>query len=157
MILVECDSVEPAVGDQVRPLAKAVRQIDLTLPDFFNDTLAEEIMDLSVDDMVSAQNFVMKSMYDFDLDSTDGVNRLLELLPLLDPEIVKTIMQEIWPGYPVDSVTFDNSLSRSKIRGYLLDYLNGHGTEKADIDSRDETEPDGGAEFHEEQPTETVS
>lgn len=147
MPVVHSDMVGPALSDSTQPLRKSVRKVIIALPDFFDDAAASEVLGLSVDDLVGARSFIMKSMYDFDLDSEDGVNRLLELLPILDPEIVKTVVQEIWPGYPVDSTTYDNTLSRAKVRGYLLDYLNGHGTEPAEIDSGDEHEPDGGAEF----------
>jgi hypothetical protein len=135
------------IGDFVSPTDSGVaRRVQLDLPDFFDDRAAEEALELSIGAVISSRNVLLKSMYDFDLDTEDGVTRLLSLLPVLDPEIVKTIMQEIWPGYPVDSLTFDNSLARAEIRGYILDFLEGHGTKKEDIDHTDEKEPDGGAE-----------
>ncbi len=146
MSIVHSDELDSPVGDLVTPLEKAVRRVTLDLPDFFNDDQAVEVLELHVGEVVSSSNLLLKSMYEFDLDSEDGVERLLSLLPILDPEIIKTIMQEIWSGYPVDSLNFDNSLARAEIKGYLLDFLDGHGTDAADIDSTDEQEPDGGAE-----------
>lgn len=152
MAIVGSGDAASALGDPVKPLEKAVRRIALDLPNFFDDQLAEAVLQLSVDDVVSGNALMLKSMYEFDLDSEEGVNRLLELLPILDPEIVKTVMQEVWPGYPTDSLTFDNNLARAEIRGYLLDFLEGHGTAVEDIDSTDEAEPDGGAETPEPGP-----
>lgn len=135
------------VGDPVEPVAKSVRKVKIDLADDFDggDT-AQEILGLQVENVLTSGNFFMKSMYDFDLDSEDGIVRLISFLPILDPEIIKQVLTEIWPGYPVDSLTFDNNLARAEIKGYLLDFLGGHGTEAADIDSTDEGEPDGGAE-----------
>lgn len=146
MGIVDSNSVESAAGDPVKPLEKAVRRIQMELPDFFDDELAAEVLSLEVGAIISSSNLMLKSMYEFDLDTEDGITRLLELLPIIDPDILKTVMQEIWPGYPVDSLNFDNSLAREEIGGYLLDFLEGHGTEEEDIDSTDEGQPDGGAE-----------
>ncbi len=144
--------LDKPVGDPVKPVQKALRKITLDLPQDFDDTLAGEVLSLSVGEMVSNNNLMLKSMYEFDLDSEEGVVRLISLLPILDPDILKTVVQEIWPGYNVDSLTFDPSLARAEIKGYLLDFLGGHGQEAEDIDSRDEGEPDGGAESPEPGP-----
>ncbi len=152
MSIVSIDKMRPPVGDPVTPLEKSARRIDLDLPEFFDDEVASDVLSLRVDEVISSSNLMLKSMYEFDLDSEEGVVRLISLLPILDPEILKTIMQEIWPGYPVDSLTFDNSLARAEIEGYLLDFLTGHGTKAIDIDHTDESEPDGGAESPEPGP-----
>lgn len=146
MGIVDSDDVGSPTGDPIAPINKAVRQIMLDLPDFFDDQTATEVLELNLGDFVSSSSLLLKSMYEFDLDTEEGIYRLLELIPLLDPEIIKTVMQEIWPGYPVDSLNFDNSLARAEIRGYLLDFLDGHGTKEEDIDHTDESQPDGGAE-----------
>lgn len=146
MAVINRNSIPTFVGDPVQPLEKAARRVTFDLPSFFDDEAARSVLELSVDTLVSPNNLLLKSMYEFDLDSEQGINRLLELLPILDTEIVKTVVQEIWPGYPVDSLTFDHSLARAEIRGYILDFLEGHGTQEEDIDHRDEAEPDGGAE-----------
>jgi hypothetical protein len=146
MGIINSEDIDSPLGDPVKPVEKAIRQVMLGLPDFFDDQASEELLELSLSSTVSASSLMLKSMYEFDLDTEEGVDRLLELLPVLDPDIVKTVMQEIWPGYPVESENFDNNVSRAKIRGYLLDFLDGHGTEAEDIDSTDESEPDGGAE-----------
>jgi len=146
MGIIHNDEIATPVGDPVDPIEKAVRRVQLDLDNYFDDGIARDVLGLMVDYIVSSSNLLLKSMYEFDLDSEDGVVRLISLLPILDPEIIKTVMQEIWPGYPVDSLIFDNSLGRAEIKGYLLDFLDGHGTKPEDIDSTDEDEPDGGAE-----------
>ena len=130
MGVVSSDEASSALGDVVKPVQKAIRKVALDLEGFFDDDLAESVLGLTVGDAVSSSSLVLKSLYEFDLESDDGVDRLLELLPILDPEIVKTVMQEIWPGYPVDSLTFEPNLARAEIRGYLLDYLEGHGDDE---------------------------
>ncbi len=152
MAIINSGETGSPLGDHVEPVQKALRTVALDLPDFFNDEVAGEVLALSVDEMVSSSNLLLKSMYEFDLDSEDGVVRLISLLPILDPEILKTVMQEVWPGADVDSLVFDNSMARSEIEGYLLDFLGGHGTKAEDIDSTDEGEPDGGAESPEPGP-----
>lgn len=146
MAIMHSDETGSPLGDPVEPIQKAIRTVALDMPQTFDDSVAGEVLALSVDELVSSSNLLLKSMYEFDLDSEEGVVRLISLLPILDPEILKTVLQEIWPGADVDSLTFDNSLARSEIKGYLLDFLGGHGTKAEDIDSRDEGEPDGGAE-----------
>lgn len=126
------------VGDTIKPPTGPLQKIVLDLPDFFDDSLAEEVLSLSLDDLIQPNNLLLKSMYDFDVESEEGVSKLLELIPIIDPDILKTLMQEIWPGYPVDSLTFDTNLARAEIRGYLLDYLEGHGSKAEDIDHTDE-------------------
>ena len=126
MGVVSSDEAPSVLGDPVKPLQKAVRSVTLELEGFFDDDLAEEVLNLSVDEVVSPSSLVMKSLYQFDVDSPEGIDKLLELLPLLDPEILKTVLQEIWPGYPVESETFDPIIARAEVRGYLLDYLEGH-------------------------------
>lgn len=126
MGVVSSDEAPSALGDPVKPIQKGLRSVALDLEGFFDDDLAEEVLNLSVDEVVSPSTLVMKSLYEFDLDSPEGIGKLMELLPLLDPEILKTVVQEIWPGYPVESLTFDPIIARAEIRGYLLDFLEGH-------------------------------
>ncbi len=118
-----------ALGDHIEPVAKSDRRsVSLGLGEFFDDELAESYLHTEIQSFINTKELVKKSMYDFDLVSEEGVDRLLALLPIMDPEIMKEVVQEIWPGYPVDD-NFDPKTQRAEIRGYLLDYLGGHGQE----------------------------
>lgn len=109
------------VGDEVAPLSKAERTVSvLGLDSFFDEDMAEEVLRLSLSDMIAVDRLA-KSLYDFDIDTEDGIKKLLELLPVLDPEIIIDVMEEIWPGYVADDV--DPDLMRAEIKGYFLDYL----------------------------------
>lgn len=90
----------------------------------FDDDLAEQMLGLHLGDgTVSSLDLLSKSIYDFDLETDEGIEKLLTLLPVLDPEIVLQIVQEIWPGYPPEN--FEVHRFRLEIKGYLLDYLYG--------------------------------
>lgn len=90
---------------------------------------------------------IKKALYHFDLETPDGVDRLLELLPILDGEIVAEVYQEIWPGYPTDDAEeFNVRIARAEIKGYLMDFLTKHdlgpNDEKpAEVDIEDVPEP----------------
>ena len=92
------------------------------LEEKFDEELAKSVLSLEFSDLININN-IAKSMTDFDLDSAEGINRLLEVLPIMDPEIMSDIMEEIWPGYV--SQDSDPYLMRAEIKGYLLDYLKG--------------------------------
>lgn len=88
-------------------------------PDIEDDANAEEMLDSA-----SMEKDLPKQLYYFDLQSRSGAVRLIELLPILDPEIIAEIYETIWPGYPVDDdEAFNDRLARLEIRGYMLDYL----------------------------------
>ncbi len=123
--VVKADCAE-ALGDHVEPVEKATRTVALGLGEFFDNELAESYLYTEIQEFINTKKLVKKSMYDFDLVSEEGVDRLLALLPIMDPEIMKEVVQEIWPGYPVED-NFDPKIQRAEIRGYLLDYLDGHG------------------------------
>ncbi len=91
------------------------------LEDNFDDDLAKSILEIQIDKTLHPLEAVEKSLYNFDLETPEGVDRLLELLPILDPEIVNEVYQEIFPGYPVD--TLAPRMARLELRGYLMDYL----------------------------------
>ena len=115
------------IGDYIEPVQKSEpRTVDFDLGTFFDDELAETYLNAEVQSIVDPEDIVKKSLYDFDLTSTEGIDRLLALLPILDEDIVKIIVQEIWPGYPVEE-EFDPKIHRAEIKGFLLDYLEGHG------------------------------
>jgi len=98
------------------------------LDENFDDDLSKSILEIHLDKALHPQEAVEKSLYNFDLDTPDGVDRLLELLPILDPEIINEVYQEIFPGYPVD--TLAPRMARLELRGYLMDYLANNGTQE---------------------------
>lgn len=94
-----------------------------SLSEDFDDDLAKSMLEIRFDKIIHPQDAVLKSLYNFDLETPEGVDRLLELLPIMDPEIINEVYQEIFPMYPVD--TLAPRIARLELRGYLLDYLNG--------------------------------
>lgn len=89
--------------------------------DFDNDR-AEQLLSLEIgESSISSLDFLAKSFYDFDLETKEGIEKLLTLLPVLDPDIVFQIVHEIWPGYPPEN--FEVHRFRLEIKGYLLSYL----------------------------------
>lgn len=89
---------------------------------FLDNAQAEECLGLQVSQMVNSEYLVRKSIYNFDVETQEGVLGLLAVIPILDPEILKEVYTEIWPGSPTDD-NFEPKLARGEIRGYLLDYL----------------------------------
>lgn len=90
------------------------------LEDSFDNESAEKMLELSVGRLTHTSDLVRKSMYDFDLTTPEGIEKLMSLLPIMDPEIVKDIVAEIWPGYSSDA---DSRSQKMEIKGYLKDYL----------------------------------
>lgn len=110
-----------------QPINKASRVVNV--PDLnlmFDEDLAKSVLQLPFAEALEAED-VIKSLYDFDLTSDEGVNKLMELLPIMDPDILSDVMEEIWPGYVVDDLPPD--LMRAEIKGYLMDYLREYGEE----------------------------
>ena len=98
------------------------------LEDSFDNDRAEEMLNLSIGRILHSSEIVRKSMYDFDLETPEGIEKLMALLPIMDPEILKDIMTEIWPGYPTD---IDARRHRLEIKGFLKDYLESYDQEDA--------------------------
>jgi len=71
----------------------------------------------------------------------------------MDREILADIAGEIWPGYP--SQDLDPKLLRLEIKGYMMDYLDGHGTQESQTAPEElgDPEPAGDEEGQEEAPT----
>jgi len=95
-----------------------------SLSDFaidFDEDKSNQILSLEISKSIIDVEDLIKSFYEFDLDSEEGVRKLLELLPVLDPEIVVELVEKIWPGYVVENA--DPDLLRAEVQGYLLDYL----------------------------------
>lgn len=93
------------------------------LAEDFDDDLAKSMLEVQFDKLLHPQDAVEKSLYNFDLDTPEGIDRLLELLPIMDPEIINEVYQEIFPQYPV--ATLAPRVARLELRGYLMDYLDG--------------------------------
>lgn len=85
----------------------------------FDDDIAKSFMNISLPIDLS------KALYHFDLTTQDGVDRLLELLPILSDDILQSVYTEIWPDYDVEgSILYSPRVARLEIKGYLL----GHGS-----------------------------
>jgi hypothetical protein len=106
------------------------------LEDSFDNEGAERMLGLYVGKVTTTSDLVRKAMYDFDLDTPEGIDKLMSLLPIMDPEILKDIMTEIWPGYPTD---IDARRHRMEIKGYLKDYLESYDEQEGQLD---ETAPE---------------
>jgi hypothetical protein len=108
----------------------------------FDNEAAEAMLNLSVDRMTKISDLVRKSMYDFDLDTPEGIEKLMALIPIMDPDILKDIMTEIWPGYPTD---VDAKRHRLEIKGYLKDYMDSYDQENAATQLEGEGSQEGAA------------
>lgn len=86
----------------------------------FDEDRANELLSVHLDKSINV-NDLLKSLYDFDLDTVEGVTKLMELVPVLDSVILVDLVEKIWPGYAVEAE--DPELLRAEIRGYLLDFL----------------------------------
>lgn len=108
------------------------------LEEAFDNENAEEILNLSVGRFTSTADLVRKSIYDFDLKTPNGIEKLMALLPIMDIEILKDITEEIWPGYEPGS---DPRRLRLEIKGFLKDYLNSYEQEgRKDQDASESVE-----------------
>jgi len=96
------------------------------LEDSFDNESAERMLNLSIGKITRTADLVRKSMYDFDLDTPEGIEKLMSLLPIMDPEILKDIIAEIWPGYPAE---LDPRRHRMEIKGYCLDFVASYNAE----------------------------
>lgn len=106
------------------------------IEDSFDNDQGEALLSLSVGRITHTSELLRKSMYDFDLETPEGIEKLMGLLPIMDPEILKDIMTEIWPGYPTE---LDARRHRMEIKGYLKDYLESYDSE----DEAEQLEPGG--------------
>lgn len=86
----------------------------------FDEDKSYSIMTLELSKSIDVEQLV-KSLYDFDLETLEGVRKLLGLLPILDSNIVLELVEKIWVGYAVEEA--DPELLREEVKGYLLDYL----------------------------------
>ena len=86
----------------------------------FDEDNSSELLSLALSKGINV-NELLKSLYDFDLDTPEGVRKLMELVPVLDSLILVDLVEKIWPGYAVEAE--DPELLRAEIKGYLLDFL----------------------------------
>lgn len=113
------------VGDPVGPFVKSAHATEEThsIANFtigFDEDNTSAIMSLVLSKSIDVDDLI-KSLYDFDMETEEGIVKLLGLLPIMDPDIVVEMVEKIWPGYAVDQA--DPDLLRAEIKGYLLDYL----------------------------------
>ncbi len=94
------------------------------LESWFNEDAAERALLQEYSGVVNSVDIVKKSLYDFDVTSIEGIDKLLYLLPILDNRVVELVSQELWPGYPIDD-NFDHKKVRLEIKGFLLDFIYG--------------------------------
>lgn len=109
------------VGDFVK--AVHVEEQTHSISDFtidFDEDNTSAIMSLVLSKSIDVSDLI-KSLYEFDLDTEEGIRKLLSLLPVLDPSIVVELVEKIWPGYAVEQA--EPELLRAEVKGYLLDYL----------------------------------
>ena len=86
----------------------------------FDEDSSSELLSLEISKGIDV-NDLLKSLYDFDLDTVEGVQKLMELVPVLDSVILVDLVEKIWPGYAVEAE--NPELLRAEIKGYLLDFL----------------------------------
>lgn len=124
---------------------------------WFDDSVAEEVLKSSVPDLVNTVDVVRKSLYDFDVQSIEGIDKIIYLLPVLDEEVVKFVAKEVWPGLPVDEDTFDAKKTRIELKWFLMDFIHefearfnttgtGLAQEPAGQDGAQEPAPEAGVE-----------
>lgn len=115
------EEVGAPIGDFVQK-STSIEQTFL-LNDFlidFNEEEASSILNLDLSKGIDV-NELLKSMYDFGLDTPEGVKKLMNLVPVLDSVILVDLVEKIWPGYAVEAE--DPELLRAEIKGFLLDFL----------------------------------
>lgn len=88
--------------------------------DFIESDRAEAMLNLTIGKSINAAT-LMKSFYNFDFSTPEGVVSFIALLPILDDEIVKQASAEIWPG-SVDE-NFNLRRARMEVRSYLMDCM----------------------------------
>lgn len=82
---------------------------------------ASKILGITLGDKVVRSESLIKSFFDLDLTSTEGVTSFLTLLPLMAEDAVMQACSTVWPGFPVEE--FDLRRAKFELKGYFLDYL----------------------------------
>ncbi len=114
---------QDGLPETTTPLDNGITKSDDDLSYWFDDQVALKSLSQDVPGAVVSRS-ISKSLYDFDINTLEGIQKIVYLLPILDVEVVKLISQELWPGYPVDTEGFDYKRVRMEIKGFLLDFLN---------------------------------
>lgn len=118
----------------------------IPLPAEFDEDQSSAILSLEISKGIDIGELI-KSLYDFDIESEEGIQKIMELLPVLDPVIVVELVEKLWPGYAVEDA--DPDLLRAEVRGFLLDYLDGRFEDAGTFEPTDladvEEAPEGGA------------
>lgn len=97
--------------------------------------------DVALDILSTASEILNKSLYHFDFDKYDGIERVLELLPILDTEVIKDIYATVFPGYPVDDDSlFNPRMAKLELRGFFMDFLANYGSEPQDAEDPTQNE-----------------
>ena len=122
-----------------------VQDHTIALPVDFDEDKSSAILSLEIHKGIDVADLI-KSMYDFDIESEDGITKIMELLPILDATLIVELVEKIWPGYAVDNA--DPDLLRAEVKGFLMDYLDGQfedaGTfEPTGLDIAEEAPEDG--------------
>jgi hypothetical protein len=118
----------PTVAETGHPVGDFVQKAHTkeetySIADFtigFDEDNTSAIMSLEISKGIDVEE-LLKSLYEFDLETEEGIQKLLGLLPVLDPTIVVEMVEKIWPGYVVENA--EPELLRAEVKGYLLDYL----------------------------------
>lgn len=122
------------------------------LEEKYDEDIAKSVLSLNIDEMVFtgdiAKGIQGASVYQFDLETPEGITKTMELLPVLSEEVLTDILIEIWPGANADA---SEELKRAEIRGFLMDYANEAGFFAEDFESPGDfgtgaTEPEGMAD-----------
>jgi len=128
----DLESIAKAVPEDPKVKGDKTFNVPEMEPDIQGNEEAEGMLDVP-----SMEQDVPKQLYYFDLQNPEGAVRLIELLPILDPDIVEEIYETIWPGYPVqDEEAFNDRVARLEIRGYLMDYLVNNDLKPGDVRPR---------------------
>lgn len=118
----------PSIGEIGGPVGDFVSKSSAyeetyLLDDFvieFDEENSAELLSLELSKGINV-NELFKSLYDFDLETEEGVMKLMELIPVLDSIILVDLVEKIWPGYAVEAE--EPELLRAEIKGFLLDFL----------------------------------
>lgn len=117
----------------------------------FDEDKSYDILSLEISKGINVADMI-KSLYDFDIESEEGITQIMELLPVLDPVVIVELVEKIWPGYAVEDA--DPDLLRAEVRGFLMDYLDGQYEESGTFEPTDldnpEVAPEEGADDEDE-------
>jgi hypothetical protein len=91
------------------------------LENSFDDARADQVLRVDVGDLTTPLETVSKSLYNFALDTPEGLQKLVELLPVLSKSILTSIYKELFIGYPAEKLS--SRQMAIELKGFLLDLL----------------------------------